>query len=424
LRITINAFGTRGDIQPYLALGSGLQRAGHQVRLSTHKIFETFVRKYQLDFFPLELDPRQVLISQSIADLGNNTFRILRWLRENYELVMSDIFQATLQSAQEADLLLNSSLSFAGWHVAEKLGIPAIAAYLQPLTPTRQLFHGSVPVPPAWLPFHGVYNYLSTKLTNQVFFNMLSPLTNACRKEILNLPPMNATNYWSLDSPSSTTPIIYGYSPSVVPKPDDWGSNQQVAGYWFLDQAQEYQPPVGLVNFLESGPTPVYVGFGSMVDHERREVTQLVAEALVQSGQRAILLGGWSDLGEAGLPDSMYRCESLPHDWLFPRMAAVVHHGGAGTTAAGLRAGMPTVIVPFFADQFFWGWQVNRLGAGPKPIPRKKLNVERLAGAIKQAVSDGSSQECAARLGENIRAENGVDKAVRLIERYAVSGHF
>jgi sterol 3beta-glucosyltransferase len=424
LRITINAFGTRGDIQPFLALGSGLQRAGHQVRLSTHKIFETFVYQHELEFFPLNLDPRQVLVSQSIADLGNNTFRILRWLRENYELVMSDIFRATLQSAQEADLLLNSSLSFAGWHVAEKLGIPAIAAYLQPLIPTRKLTHGSAPIPPDWLPFRGLYNYLSTKLTNQIFFNMLSPLTNACRKEILNLPPMKAIDYWSLDSPSGTTPIIYGYSPSVVPKPSDWGSNQQIAGYWFLDQAQDYQPPDALVNFLEGGPPPVYVGFGSMVDHERREVTQLVVEALVQSGQRAILLGGWSDLGKAGLPDNMYRCESLPHDWLFPRVAAVVHHGGAGTTAAGLRAGKPTVIVPFFGDQFFWGWQVYRLGAGPKPIPRKKLSVEKLASAIQQAVNDKSIQQSAARLGENIRSENGVEKAVRLIERYAHNGHF
>jgi sterol 3beta-glucosyltransferase len=424
LRITINAFGTRGDVQPYLALGRGLQRAGHHVRLSTHQIFETFVRQHQLDFFPLELDPRQVLISQSIAELGNNTFRILRWLRENYKLVMGDIFRATLQAAQQADLLLNSSLSFAGWHVAEKLSIPAIAAYLQPLTPTRKFTHGSAPIPPDWLPLRGLYNYLSTKLTNQVFFHMLRPLSNACRKEILGLPPMNAFDYWSLDSPSGATPILYGYSPCVVPKPSDWSSNQQVTGYWFLDEVQAYQPPVDLLNFLEAGPAPVYVGFGSMVDHERREVTQLVVQALVQSGQRAVLLGGWSDLGATGLPDRIYRCQSLPHNWLFPRMAAVVHHGGAGTTAAGLRAGKPTVIVPFFADQFFWGWCVHQLGAGPNAIPRQKLSAEKLADAIHQAVNDKRNQQSAARLGEIIRAENGLENAVQLIERYANTGHF
>lgn len=424
MRITINAFGTRGDVQPYLALGRGLRRAGHHVRVSTHEIFEPFVRHHQLEFFPLELDPRQVLISQSITELGDNTFRILRWLRENYELVMGDIFRATLKAAQQADLLLNSSLSFAGWHVAEKIGIPAIAAYLQPLTPTRKLTHGSAPIPPDWLPMRGLYNYLSTKLTNQVFFNMLSPLTNACRKEILGLPPMNAIDYWSLDSPSSTTPIIYGYSPSVVPKPVDWSSNQQIAGYWFLDEARDYQPPDDLVNFLAAGPPPVYVGFGSMVDHERREVTQLVEQALVRSGQRAVLLEGWSDFGEAGLPDRIYRCESLPHSWLFPRMAAVVHHGGAGTTAAGLRAGKPTVIVPFFADQFFWGWCAYQLGAGPKAIPRKKLSADKLAQALRQAVNDTSMGANADRLGESIRAENGVARAVQLIERYAHSGHF
>jgi sterol 3beta-glucosyltransferase len=424
LRITINAFGTRGDIQPYLALGRGLQHAGHQVRLSTHKIFETFVCQHELEFFPLNLDPRQVLINQSITELGNNSFLVTRWIQENFKPVMREIFHNTLQSAQEADLLLNSALSFAGWHVAQKLNLPAIGAYLQPLMPSHELPNGLGAIPPAWLPLRGVFNYLSTKLTNQFLFNMLRPLTNTCREEILDLPPLNAAYYWSLDSPSGDTPILYGYSSHVVPKPSDWGSNQQIAGYWFLDQAQDYQPPDALVNFLEGGPPPVYVGFGSMVDHERREVTRLVVEALEGSGQRAVLLGGWSDLGNSTLPDFIFWSETLPHDWLFSHMAAVVHHGGAGTTAAGLRAGKPTVIVPFFGDQFFWGWQVYRLGAGPKPIPRKKLSVEKLASAIQQAVNDKSIQQSAARLGENIRSENGVEKAVRLIERYAHNGLF
>jgi sterol 3beta-glucosyltransferase len=233
----------------------------------------------------------------------------------------------------------------------------------------------------------------------------------------LDLPPLSAAYYWRLDSASATVPMIYGYSPSVIPRPPDWGDYQQITGYWFLDGAQNYEPPAELADFLESGLPPVYVGFGSMVDHEREDMTRLVVEALGQAGQRAILLSGWSDLGSAVLPDFILRIDFVPHDWLFPRVAAVVHHGGAGTTAAGLRAGIPNVVVPFFADQPFWGWRVHNLGVGPKWIPRKKLTAEKLAAAIRQAVNDSTMIQRAEELGKRIRAEDGVRTAVQLVEQ-------
>ena len=331
---------------------------------------------------------------------------------------MESVFRATLEGAQGADVLLNSALSFAGWHVAEKLGIPAMAAYLQPATPTRAFQGMSSPIPPAWLPFRGIYNLLSTKLTNQSFFAMTRPLTNACRAEVLDLPPLNAAYYWKIDRASAPVDILYGYSPSVIPKPPDWGDAQHITGYWFLDEAQDYEPPVELSNFLDSGPPPVYVGFGSMVDHEREETTRIIVEALTQARQRAILLSGWSDLGSLELPDSILRIDNVPHDWLFPRMAAVVHHGGAGTTAAGLRAGVPAVVVPFTADQPFWAWRVHELGVGPKWILRKKLTVEKLAAAINQAVQDQAMAQRARELGGRIRAEDGPGVAVRLVEQF------
>jgi sterol 3beta-glucosyltransferase len=418
MRVTINAFGTRGDVQPYIALGKGLRAAGHEVRITTHRIFEGFVREHGLDFSPMEGDPREILLTQAVADLGINPVRINRWIAENFRPVTDIFFRATLEGAQGADVLLNSALSFAGWHVAEKLGIPAIATYLQPVTPTRA-FHGmSSPLPPAWLPFRGLYNLLSAKLANQSFFAMTRPLTNACRTEILGLPPLSAASYWGLDWASSPVPILYGYSPSVIPKPPDWGDFQQITGYWFLDEARSYEPPVELGTFLDSGPPPVYVGFGSMVDHEREEMTRLIIEAVRQTGQRAILLGGWSDLGSVELPDFILRVDSVPHDWLFPRMAAVVHHGGAGTTAAGLRAGVPAVIVPFTVDQPFWGWRVHELGVGPKWILRKKLTAEKLAAAIDQAVHDHAMAQRAKELGRMIRAEDGPGAAVRLVEQF------
>jgi UDP:flavonoid glycosyltransferase YjiC (YdhE family) len=156
-----------------------------------------------------------------------------------------------------------------------------------------------------------------------------------------------------------------------------------------------------------------------MVDHEREEMTRLVVEALEQAGQRAILLGGWSGLGSADLPDFILRVDYVPHDWLFPRVAAVVHHGGAGTTAAGLRAGLPTVVVPFFGDQPFWGWRVYELGAGPRWIPRKKLTAGKLTAAIQQAVNDPAMIQRTKELGQRIRAEDGIRTGVQLVEQFA-----
>jgi UDP:flavonoid glycosyltransferase YjiC (YdhE family) len=419
MRATINAFGTRGDVQPYVALGKGLKAAGHEVRITTHPIFAGFVREHGLDFSPMEGDPREVLLTQAVADLGINPIRINRWIAENFRPVMDSVFRATLEGAQGADVLLNSALSFAGWHVAEKLGIPAIAAYLQPVTPTRS-FHGmSSPLSPAWLPFRGLYNLLSTKFANQSFFAMIRPLTNACRAEVLGLPPLSAAYYWGIDSASAPVPILYGYSPAVIPKPPDWGDLQQVTGYWFLEDAPGYAPPVALAAFLDSGPPPIYVGFGSMVDHERDEMTRLIIKAVDRTGQRAILLSGWSDLGSVDLPDTMLRLDSVPHSWLFPRTAAVVHHGGAGTTAAGLRAGVPAVIVPFTVDQPFWGWRVDELGVGPRWILRKNLTAEKLAAAIDEAVQNRAMARRAQELGRMIRAEDGPGLAVTLVEQLA-----
>jgi UDP:flavonoid glycosyltransferase YjiC (YdhE family) len=415
MKITINAFGTRGDVQPYVALGLGLMRAGHQVRFTTHRIFEEFVRGHGFDYYPLEIDSRQVLVNQAVAQFGGNTFRLLRWMRENFEPALGHIFQTTLEAAEGADLMINSALSFAGWHVAQKLGTPALAAYLQPATPTSEHPSAAIPLPPAWLPFKGLYNYTWTKLSNQLFFATLLKVNNACRKEVLELPPLNMAYYWRIDAPDAGVPFLYGYSPSVIPKPSNWGSTIEVTGYWFLDQKDGYQSPPELEKFLDTGAKPIYLGFGSMVDHERERFNRLVIGALQMVGARGVLYGGWSELGDQKLPDSIMRVDYVPHDWLFPQVAAVVHHGGAGTTAAGMRAGVPTIVVPFFGDQPFWGWRVQELGVGPKPVPRKALTAEKLAEAIDQATQSAVFREKAAQLGARIQAEDGVQRAVDLI---------
>jgi sterol 3beta-glucosyltransferase len=415
MRITINSFGTRGDVQPYLALGHGLEQSGHQVRVLSHEIHRELVEQEGFEFFSIPVDPKQVMLDHVFSEMGNNVFQIMKFLRDHSGVFIDELFKITDEAAEGADLLINSSLSIAGYHVAEKRKIPALAAYLQPVTPTRH-FHGmSIPPPPSWFPLKGIYNYASIKLSNQLFFGLMLPLTNQTRERVLGLPPLKARYYWNLDTDPGF-PLVYGYSSLVLPKPSDWGKNLHVTGYWILQQGSDFEPDDALQNFLASGHKPVYIGFGSMIDHEKEEITRLILEALEISGTRAVLLGGWSGLGGRDLPGTVMAIDYAPHEWLFPRMVAVIHHGGAGTTAAGLRAGIPSVIVPFFADQFFWGWRVEKLGVGPDAIRREDLTAARLAAGIEAAIENQSMRRNAAELGQRLRSENGVANAVKAIE--------
>jgi UDP:flavonoid glycosyltransferase YjiC (YdhE family) len=210
-------------------------------------------------------------------------------------------------------------------------------------------------------------------------------------------------------------PFLYGFSPSVIPRPDDWPDWHHISGYWFLDRDPTWSPPEPLLRFLEGGPKPISIGFGSMIGRHTRKLVEVAIKALERCDQRAVLLGGWAHVGELELPDSVFKIDAVPHDWLFPRMAAVVHHGGSGTTAAGLRAGIPSVVVPFFGDQPYWGRRVHALGVGPKPIQLKALTAKNLAEAISWTVSDEGVREEAAALGTLIRSEDGVRSAVDFI---------
>ncbi len=252
---------------------------------------------------------------------------------------------------------------------------------------------------------------------NQQMWQGFRAADRRARTQVLGIPPAPFWGPFHADC-LQKTPILYGYSPSVIPKPPDWGDNVHVTGYWFLDTDDDWTPPPDLLAFLEAGPPPVYVGFGSMSSRNPEETGRIVLDALERSGQRAVVLAGWGGLQMTNVPDTVFRLESVPFSWLFPRVSAVVHHGGAGTTSAGLKAGVPSIIVPFFGDQPFWGKHVAELGAGPTPIPRRKLTAARLADAIHQAVTDRTMRTSAADLGARIHAEDGVTEAVSVIQRF------
>jgi len=319
------------------------------------------------------------------------------------------------QGCQGADALVLNALGIVvGVPIAQKREIPAFPAYLQPMTPTREFPALSFPAVPNWLaPVRPSYDLLSAEFLDWMrwqFYRSMGKVTH----QLLGTPMSSPIRQLQ----EHQTPIFYGYSASFVPRPADWPDYCHITGYWFLDTPFDWQPPADLQAFLQAGIPPVYIGFGSMGSGDAHHLTQLVVRALALSGQRGILLTGWGALKQEQLPEFVFAIDEVPHDWLFPLTAVVVHHGGAGTTGAGLRAGLPTIIVPFISDQPFWGEQVYQRGVGPRPIRQKQLSAEALAEAITTAINDQGMRERAAALGEKIRAENGIGNAVRLIQHY------
>lgn len=236
---------------------------------------------------------------------------------------------------------------------------------------------------------------------------------NHLRTRFLGLPKQTWKKHREI---LNKTPSLLLVSPQVIPRPSDWQPHYHITGYLF-DEDIQWQPPSDLLHFLADGEKPIYIGFGSMRDRKPEATTRLVLEAVKRTGNRAVLLSGWAGIGVDSMPDNVFLLDYAPHTWLFPRMAAVVHHGGAGTTAAGLRAGIPSVIVPMIADQPFWGRRIYELGAGTTPIPHNKLTVEKLAEAIRSATHNSLMRQRAAELGAKIASEDGLKNALETFER-------
>jgi UDP:flavonoid glycosyltransferase YjiC (YdhE family) len=415
VRITIVTVGSRGDVQPYVALGVGLVTRGYAVRVATHRSFRDAVVERGLEFAPLEGDPQRLVSGrrgQAWLESGESLLRFLIRFLRLFRPLMEQYLHDAWEACQGSDAIVYSPLGFAGHHAAEALGVPSWLAAVQPAVRTR-----AFPVLPltARRHFGGAVNWLSYGIYEQLAWQPLRGPLNRWRKEL----GLTAESVWGPFGRlrRQSHPVLHAYSPVVVPRPADWPAWAHVTGYWFLDRPAEWSPPAELRAFLDAGPPPVYVGFGSMVAKDLGELADIVLAALRRNRARGVIHRGWAGLAPADLPDDVLGIDSVPHDWLFPRVAAVVHHGGAGTTAAGLRAGVPTVVAPFFADQPFWAQQVERLGAGPAPVPQAKLTAERLTTAIQRALTDPRIRKRATGVGEQIRAEDGVARAAEIIGR-------
>jgi UDP:flavonoid glycosyltransferase YjiC (YdhE family) len=324
------------------------------------------------------------------------------------------------EACRDADAIVVSILPYLfGYAIAEKLQVPLVRAFYYPVSPTREYAPEFLP---RWVNLGGRFNLAAYQAQRQVVWQIVRPWLNRAARTVLG------SRRFPLFEPFSELdrrqlPLLYCYSSAVAPQPSDWGQWIDVTGYWFLDRPTSWSPPPQLTEFLEQGPPPVYVGgFGSMSNRDPVELARTVARAVAMSGRRALVLRGWGGLKESEFPREILPIDWVPFDWLFPRVSAVIHHGGAGTTAASLRAGLPTIIVPYFLDQFFWARRVQALGVGPTPILRKHLTAEALAGAIKEATNDSGMRDRAAALGARIRAENGVARAVDTFQRHFGAG--
>lgn len=421
MNIVIQVVGSRGDVQPFIALGQELQKHGHRVRLATHDTFEDFVKKSGVEFFPIGGDPKE-LMAYMVKNPG--LIPSMKSLKEGdikrKQIMVGEMLDGCWKSCVDADLysgdpfvadaIIANPPSFAHIHCAQALGIPIHMMFTMPWSSTRAFPHPLAnfklgEIDPALI------NYASYGIVEFLTWQGLGSVINKFRAT-LDLEPIPTTVGPAL-AEALQVPFTYCWSPALVPKPADWPPHIDVCGFFFRDPPP-YEPPAAIVKFLESGPPPIYIGFGSIVLEDPANMTSLILEAVEACGVRAIISRGWSNLGEglSDQADNVLFIGDCDHEWLFQHVVAVVHHGGAGTTACGLKNACPTLVVPFFGDQPFWGDMIAEARAGPRPMPHKLLSSQNLVDAI-QLLLAPETKQAAQRISSQMASEQGVQAAVQ-----------
>ncbi|KAF2713522.1 glycosyltransferase family 1 protein [Pleomassaria siparia CBS 279.74] len=441
MNVVIMVVGSRGDVQPFVALGKVLKETyGHRIRLATHPTFQDFVTENGLEFFSIGGDPAELMAfmvknpglmpgfdtlrSGDVGQRRKGIGEILRgtWracietgdglngdpLKHTVEewMGVEDQVPEQLKKPFVADAIIANPPSFGHVHCAEKLGIPLHMMFTMPWSPTQQFPHPLANIQSSNADA-SITNFMSYTLVDMLTWQGLGDVINKFRRDSLGLEPISMI--WAPGMLARMKiPYTYCWSPALIPKPKDWGHHISISGFYFLSLAQNFTPEPALAEYLAAGEPPVYIGFGSIVVDDPNAMTKMIFEAVKKTGRRALVSKGWGGLGadELGIPEGVFMLGNVPHDWLFKHVSAVVHHGGAGTTAAGIAAGRPTVVIPFFGDQPFWGAMTAKAGAGPLPIPYKELTADKLAGAINEALKP-ESLERAQELSQKISKEQG-----------------
>lgn len=416
MRLTIIAVGSRGDVQPCIALGRGLSDAGYAVRVVTLESFESLVRQQGLDFFPIAGDAQALtreMIVRQMNGKGLHLLHMYRGIMRTFGAITESYRESFSDEALHDSGAILSQLpgGFYGYDLAEYLRVPYVALSVIPQEITAAW---PLSLLPSRLSLGGWYNRLTYRFGQQLAWHPFRKSISRLRRGF-GLPP---TSFWwgnMRRMVRERVPVIQGFSEHVVPVQPEWGDRVHTTGYWTLDESS-WQPPADLVAFLDAGDPPIFAGFGSMPVPEPRKTTEMILDALDRSGRRGILHAGWARLGAETLPDTVFPLDYAPYSWLFPRMSAVIHHGGSGTTGLALRSGVPSMVIPFTGDQPFWGERTRALGAGPAPIPFSKLTTNGLLPAIKVMSRDSSMRRQAVRLRDAMAGESGVQRAVEVIQ--------
>jgi sterol 3beta-glucosyltransferase len=417
MRVVTIAIGTRGDVQPMLALSSGLRRAGHDVVLATEAAYERAAMQANLRYHGLTGNSERFYAGAAGIAFRESIDKSPAEFRRFWTSYISPIVRPHLHEivppCADADMVVCQPWLGIGPALAD-LGIPACVAsvFPVPVLPTRTFpFIFSERATPGLSP---EANWRSWRRS----VTMLRPaheLVQHWRADTLKLA--RQTFRESLEA-LNRLPHVLGYSPLIVPKAPEWPARVEVTGYWFAESAADYEPPADLLRFLAAGDPPVVIGFGSHVGRDPARLTRTILDALRIANYRGILITGWGGLDPGTLPEEVFASRGVPYDWLLPRVQALVHHGGAGTTAIALRMGTPQVITPFGYDQTFWGGRVALLGVGDFTAPARRVTAEELAAVIRRATGDEAIRQRAAEVGEAIRREHGVRNAVAAIERF------
>jgi UDP:flavonoid glycosyltransferase YjiC (YdhE family) len=409
MKFVVATYGTEGDARPFAALCRGLVDAGHEARLLADGATLGSAQALGVPTTALAGDIRGTLspnhaIAGIVAKGGgfNATARALATIaNENAESWLRTIIDA----GEGCDAILAAGLAaFVGFSATEYLGAKGIGSGMIPITPTAAF--PSPFLPPAWVP--RLFNRPSHRFVNAMLWNAFRDKTNAARA-MFKLPPRKTV--WTAQ------PMVYGVSPTLLPTPDDWPTNVHLCGQW-LAPSPAWMPPPALAKFLAAGEAPIYIGFGSMTGFDNARLLHALIEAV--AGRRALFHPGWSGIDPKALPDNVLAIGDTPHDWLFPHTAAVIHHGGSGTSHSAARAGVPSIVTPFAGDQFFWAERLRLAGVAPAAVNSRRPTARAFASALDFA-ADALVRNRARVLGETMRAENGVVNAVAVLERIVAS---
>jgi len=413
-RITLLTYGTRGDVEPFIALAQSLAEAGYRPILAAPRPFHALAEAHQIPFAGLDGDP--AAISAALTDqAGMNPLKMIRFMSAYLYPLAERVFGQAALACQESDAIVHTFLmTYAGHHLAIERGIPDVSAQFFPVfSPT-----GAYPAPvfPDW-PLGPGYRRSTHRLVTFAFRFGSETLYRRLRRSNPNMPSLHA---WQLDQKGwIETPLLLAYSSRLVPPPAELGANARLTGFWFPRPCLDWQPTGSLERFLESEPRPVFIGFGSMSSARHAARLMECLEVIDAQGLRAVLADGPGFPSPGPLPESVCLIEEVPYSWLFPRVAAVVHHGGAGTTGSAACAGVPQVVIPFSADQAFWGRRAYLAGVAPEPIPLRRLSASTFRQALAAAVQGVRMREAAEALAGEVRGEPGTAAAIELIRQVA-----